>query len=288
MEQAVEVPRENLGVEMDPETCAKQKAEKLILEAERFKATVNPPPGILDNAHFDQGFVRDDDEFFHITCHVDPNTIAKIRKGEFIDLERLLPCARGQLDSEPRSELVFREGRPVIVPHVDRGRISSIHKWEQAFRVYAAIYSQANPARGPEIWQYVYTINHAAGTYAWNNVAEYDFTFRQMMAVNLASKWSKIYQQMWTMCMTDPHRGGQGAGGHNHQINAQGQSGNNAPGSNNKNRSTKSDFCWKYNKGCCKFGSDCKFVHKCSYCDSTSHGMSSCPTKATAQPKQSN
>ena len=32
-----------------------------------------------------------DDNFFHLTCHIDPNLIHKIEKGEFIELEKLLP-----------------------------------------------------------------------------------------------------------------------------------------------------------------------------------------------------
>ena len=44
-------------------------------------------------------------------------------------------------------------------------------------------------ARSAEIWQYVFTINHAASTYSWANVAEYDFAFRQMMGKNPLRSW---------------------------------------------------------------------------------------------------
>ena len=33
-----------------------------------------------------------DDEFFYLTCHVDPNLKCKIGNGEFVDLEKLLVC----------------------------------------------------------------------------------------------------------------------------------------------------------------------------------------------------
>ena len=65
-----------------------------------------------------------------------------------MELEKLLPKAKGAVygSNEPRTELIFHEERPVIVPHVDKSRlITGVRKWEQAFRVYAAIYSQANP-----------------------------------------------------------------------------------------------------------------------------------------------
>ena len=32
-----------------------------------------------------------DDDFFHLTCHIDPNLIHKIEKGEFVELEKLIP-----------------------------------------------------------------------------------------------------------------------------------------------------------------------------------------------------
>ena len=75
-----------------------------------FKASISSPPG-NDNEieQFDQlfsGYTKDviertplergksDDDFFHLTCHVDPSLVSKIEKGEFIDLERLLPKDR--------------------------------------------------------------------------------------------------------------------------------------------------------------------------------------------------
>ena len=75
----------------DLSEIAKEKADRLIIEAEKFKAAVNTPQGISANVHYANGMVKDDDEFFHITCHVDTNTIARIERGEFVELEKLLP-----------------------------------------------------------------------------------------------------------------------------------------------------------------------------------------------------
>ena len=39
----------------------------------------------------------------------------------------------------------------------------------------------------------------------------------------------------------------------------------------------KSDYCWNFNKGIpCKFGSKCRFVERCKYCDSPQHGVHAC------------
>ena len=291
----------------DPVEVARSKASKHIIEAEQFKAAVNLPPGNLpqsieSNPNFNED-LKEDDDFFHLTCHVEPNLVSKIERGEFVELEKLLPRTRSSSNNgsgEAKTELIFREGRPVIVPHVDKSRcITGIRRWEQAFRVYAAIYSQANPQRSAEIWQYVFVINTAAASYLWSNVAEYDFAFRQMMSMNPRRSWSKTYNQMWNLCLTDhlPRNNfGHGNGGNaarnsfgsgNH-VPAATVSGSNHNHNNHNNNSNKQHnhsnsavkYCWRFNKGRCKFGASCKYINKCSYCESTVHGSSNCPRKA--------
>ena len=112
------------------------------------------------------GMIIDNDEFFHITCHMDGGTRNKIERGEFIDLEKLLTRDRfrsGRND-ENRLEFYNKDGYTYLVPANHDNRITNVRKWEQAFRVYAAIYSKANPHRAAEIWQYVYGINTVANS----------------------------------------------------------------------------------------------------------------------------
>ena len=121
----------------------------------------------------DVGTGLTDDNFFHLTCHVDSAIIAKIEWGEFVDLERLLVKNRGD-KQEGRMEWVHREGSTFLVPAQHDIKINSVHHWEQAFRVYATIYCGANPHHEKEIWQYVSVINTAAASYSWDNVSAYD------------------------------------------------------------------------------------------------------------------
>ena len=108
-------------------------------------------------------------------------------------------------NEEKRIELVSRGGATFFTPVQDRDcKINSIRKWEQAFRIYVAIYTRANPERATEIWQYVYVINTAAMSYHWNNVAFYDCTFRQLMAFKPWRSWAKTYTQDWNLAMRDP------------------------------------------------------------------------------------
>ena len=112
-----------------------------------------------------------------------------------MDLEKLLPKdPTRKLTDESRMELVNREGATFFIPAGDReAKINNVRRWEQAFRVYATIYSRANPHRSAEIWQYIYTINLASSSYIWENVACYDYTFRQLMGQFPACSWATIY-----------------------------------------------------------------------------------------------
>ena len=215
--------------------------------------------------------------FFHVSCHIDAALKVKIQIGEFVDLERLLPKnKRTGAGSENRMELVFREGKSFFVPAAQEGQINNIRRWEQAFRVYAAIYSEANPSRAAEIWQYVYVINSAAATYIWDDVANYDFTFRQLMSCNPSRSWAKIYNQMWNLSMKEFIPRTSFGGGNTYHKGGDGSSSHNAA----MKKGRKPKYCWAYNRGNCKEGGRCKFVHRCSYCDAGDHANHTCPKKS--------
>ena len=179
-----------------------------MIEAEQFKVTVEPPPP--GNQNLDvinlvsrEGDTGDDDDYFHLVCHVDSTLKVKIERGEYVELEKLLP--RKQTQGDGRLEWVSKDGMTFLAPAQDRDyKISNIKKWDQAFRVYAAIYCNANPGRAGEIWQYIYTIHTAASSYHWENVAHYDATFWQMMGDRPHRSWAKMYTQLWQLSLKDP------------------------------------------------------------------------------------
>ena len=74
------------------------------MNAERFKKVVTAPKGTCKDTHLTNNqqrltlqYVKElidsesDDEFFHLTCHVEPQRRQKIERGEFVELENLLP-----------------------------------------------------------------------------------------------------------------------------------------------------------------------------------------------------
>ena len=296
---------------------AQTKAERMIIEAEKFWAAIELPgmpifhseqqqhqdakgmngpnaqDGVIGNEQIGQigkgltsmldiGSGVSDDDFFHLTCHIEPNLIHRIEKGEFVELEKMLPKDKvGGLKDENRLEWVQREGGTFLVPAQKDNKISGFRRWEQAFRAYATIYCGANPHQAKEIWQYITVINTAASSYIWDNVYNYDITFRHLMAFNPNCSWAVTYNQMWNLSMKDPLPKNNYKSAYNHYSGGGVAAPHFQGGSSSSNpmqvRRIKSDYCWNFNKGVpCKFGPRCKFIERCKYCDSPSHGVNAC------------
>ena len=265
-------------------------AQSAIIQSERFKATVEKPKGmreqnddlnvnlkeliqLLKEKTFSEG--DNDDDFMHVTCHIDNALRSKIGRGEFVELDKLLPKTRTQVmnsSDDDAIQLIRKDGSKFLVPRGSgrEQKITNIRKWEQAFRVYAAIYSEINPQRSSEIWQYVHIINTASQSYSWENVSFYDFTFRQLMERKPNRSWAKIYTQMWNLALTDHIS----KGGNNYNKPNPGAV------SNSKTGDWRDRCCWRFNKGkCTKW--NCRFEHCCSVkdCGAYSHEASQCNKK---------
>ena len=248
------------------EEHVRQVAEDLIIAAERNKAAVTAPPkGIVPDSKSND-VDDDDDEFFNLTCHVDEKIRVLISEGKYVDLETLIPKNIWHKDQdEPRMDLVSHESgvrASFWIPqtHEKDKKITNVRKWDQAFRVYAAIYCKSNPHRASEIWQYVNLINSAAASFVWDNVAHYDYKFRKLMSSKPARSWARTHTQLYTTIMHE-HLGKGGV------SQSQG--------------SSKKDWrelcCWRFNRGKCnKSASACKFEHRCTGCGMYNHGYHNC------------
>ena len=249
--------------------AAKEKANQIIIEVEQYKAMVEQPKGKMTDQ------VISDDEFFHLTCHIDPLVRSKIETGDFVDLEKLLPKDRPDRLNEGKMDLINKDGQTYFVSAQKETKITNVRRWEQAFRIYAAIYSTANPHRAAEIWQYVYVINSAASTYVWEEVAYYDYTFRQLMAANPERSWAKTYVQMWQMALRTHLNKGNSFGFRSFQSQNQ----NHYSGGHSENgQKPKSKYCWKFNRNFGCQDASCKYPHKCYYCHNN-HGIHVCRKK---------
>ena len=278
--------------------AAKERSEQAILDAEKYKAVLADPPGETHNFGCDQSTLKEirnigtgisDDDFFHLTCHVDSGMIAKIEKGEFIDLEKLLPKDKNRRNESNRMEWIHSEGSTYLAPVADRAaKISNFRRWEQAFRIYSTIYCGANPHRSKEVWQYISVISTASSAYVWDNVYDYDMTFRHLMAFNPNRSWAVTYNQMWNLCMKEPLQNKFS----NFQRNGN-SSWNSSSASvysgkpNTGHKKKKTQYYWNFNRGLnCKYGKNCRFIEHCKFCDDASHGINTC-SKCPADKKDS-
>ena len=136
------------------------------------------------------------------------------------------------------------------------------------FRIYAAIYSKANPNRAIEILQHIENIKDAAVKNTWSSVYEYNKIFRNVMETFPGRNWA-IITDVWIKVMEAKT-----------PFNTPSQSSsmsNSGFGNLNelRHRSSKTELCFKFNNGKCPH-QNCKFEHKCSKCFQTNHGFSHC------------
>ena len=284
---------------------ARERTDQVILQAEKFKASVAAPKGKIplypfniDAKQLKNEFVTQkglgpidekvqwlrnwdqDDEFFHVTCHVEESLRSKIEKGEFVDLERLLPKEKGpgRMSEDSLFKFGVKDGHPYVsAANESAVQINSVKRWDQAFRIYSAIYTEANPSRSGEIWQYIYVIHSAASSFPWENVAFYDYTFRRLMAEKPWRSWGKTYNQGWNLALKGNPNGGHSGNSfvprhHNNNANSAGDYGNSS-----KQHDWRDNCCRRFNKNrCTRPSNECRWDHRCTYCGIWNHGKFNC------------
>ena len=207
-----------------------------------------------------------DEDFMLLAVHIDENLAQKIAQGEYVNFAKLIQKDKLAMEEDNRLELVNRGGCSFWVPVSEREvtSITSISRWDQAFRVYLKIYTKANPTRAEELVEYSFVIHSASEVFSWPNVYFYDKLFRLHLAKHPQRNWGIILQQAWSFCLTE-------------KI-PQNQKGNNFSGGGKYQDTSKKKgkICFDYNAGNCTYGFACKFDHRCGICGKFGHGAFNC------------
>ena len=263
-----------------------EKADKIIRAAETSKARIFATPGKDDNLaslcddgtpfswhqRFNSASAFIDEQFVTVGAHLDENIISKINSGEYVDFSKLLPRDRVLMEDDGRLELVIKNGRTFWAPVNSGVVINNFSKWEQAFRVFSNIYCKNNPSRSAELIEYNHVIHVISAQFIWENVYMYDKDFRLHMARNPALSWAIILQQSWSLRLRD-------------RLSSHGSA--QFFNSNSNNRVKVNEPCRRFNRGKCNFGTNCKYEHKCNYCNKFGHGAVNC-RKAAADRNNGN
>ena len=275
-----------------------ERAEQMIREAENAKVKMMDVPGneiplsieeqgnekesqdfnenqranlmVDPNNHFVHSAMVDE-EFLMVAAHVDEVTRRRIVNGEFVDFARLLPREQVQDFEENRMHMVNRDGQMFWVSAKPNQTISSFSRWEQAFKVFSDIYTRSHPNRAVELIQYNHLIQIASASYTWENVYMYDRDFRLHMSRHPQRSWAIILQQSWSVRLRD-------------RLRYENNSDRNFGRNNNKKR----DVCWRFNRGKCSYGLNCKYDHRCSNCNKFGHGAHNCRRSNDRPPQNKN
>ena len=134
-----------------------------------------------------------------VGAHIDQALEEEICQGNYIDFAKLLPRDRILSDDESKLELVIKNGKTFWSPMSDTVTISNFQRWEQAFRVYANIYTKFCPNKAGELIEYNHVIHSISLTFTWENIYAYDRESRMHIARHPERSWVVILQQAWAI-----------------------------------------------------------------------------------------
>ena len=208
-----------------------------------------------------------DDDYLLVASHLEETTKQEIVNHEYVDFAKLLRRDRpssGDEDDSQHMIMVNKGGMSYWVPAIDRSAgITSYTRWDQAFRVFLDVYTSRYPERTSELIEYSHIIQTALYSFAWENVYLYDREFCRHMERHPLWSWGVILQQAWMMFLKD-------------WLNAMPSKGNYSNGQDGHSNNVGKKLCFGYNRGYCKFGSKCKFDHRCGFCGKFGHGAFNC------------
>lgn len=204
----------------------------------------------------------------HLSIHVPEKMKRAIRRGEYVELSKLLPNYAGGFE-QGGVMVMAKDGSLVCEKSADSQKITNISTWLSAFFVFMDVSMEAFPEMGRELLHYCSIIKRLALVpgYAW---LRYDTAFRMAMPHHTSLQWTKKDPEIYDRCML-PER-------------SFGQSFQSFRGGDSRPSPTSSNICWAFNKPTgCKH-SKCRFRHACKKCGKDGHSVLVCRSEAAPVP----
>ena len=191
------------------------------------------------------------------------NLQEKIWAFQYVDLVQLLPQERApdmpltlfKTTADDTDTVVFQPRKPTKT-------IDCFNTWFKAFSIYAAVLTVKWPNRVPELFVYQTIINKHSKIHPWEKIYGYDQSFRWEVQDNVEKSWALLDQELIldevfssTMALVEKEK--------------ERTKSNNFP-------FVKREICRNFNSAKCRFGSKCKYLHKCNKCKKFGHGYVDC------------
>ncbi len=140
-------------------------------------------------------------------------------------------------------------------------KIMSIEVWQQAFNIFAAVYTQKCPHEAPALMKYGQTIRDLA--VRGQNWRFYDENFRYLRATQASRvPWGSIHGELWLRSQFSTKAP---------QTTNQANNGNKFGG-----QSVPSGYCFKFHSGQFCSAAKCAFNHTCFKCKKGAHSARKC------------
>ena len=129
------------------------------------------------------------------------NTIKKIQSGEFVNFEHLLPSAAtfstNDFAIHLNSDATANNNTFSITPRsASKSRIRDLHSWLLAWNNYYRTVIHFKPSLASQLAYYSSMIAQYANQYAFNDVLNFDTSFRMRMATDPALRWDRHDQEL--------------------------------------------------------------------------------------------
>lgn len=189
------------------------------------------------------------------TEHVDEKLRKKIRQGKFVDFKLLIPHTKG---NRPRTRFSLEEG---LFQEVEDDTTQNFYQWLDAYIVFMSVNLEFFPAEAQGMLRHMQVIKrmHTAN----KDGVEYDYLFRKLKSNNADIAWGEYLAELAGEVkeMTPRKRFKPSL-------------------SKGQTRYKTQGLCYRFNsQEGCRFGSRCRYAHKCKRCSSTDHPEYRCSKK---------
>ena len=207
--------------------------------------------------------------------------VDKILAGDYVDFNDL-PPARGickpgrQFTIEDEMALSQSQQGPRRRP------IANFCTWAQCFMLYTTVLVSHYPSKAADLAAYMFRTACHAKRFKWPSWVVYDQNFRQEMAGRPQESWAKVDSSIFSRSFLgmDCSAGGwcESCLSFDHECPLGPSPKRPRPASGPPKE--EDPYCRNFNRnnGVCKFGAQCRYLHKCRRCNGD-HPASACPSK---------